>query len=228
MDCVNEIHTLIREVNQIIEGNQESTKPAQYWLESGAKILIYIDNNIVNNIAINNGTPKDYSSSSESILECIFHVIANVPRVNDPYQHDLWSQHLVATTKFFPDDLEDNGQDDPASENLISFYELALSRFCSFTCQLLGDKLHYVQKLILKHVFGENNVCSLFASDIYTFLYRVVHPDHKYAMCQLVMNMCKIAPPQLLIKGAALINRLNNSSVNFENPKYSYLLDFNE
>lgn len=111
-------------------------------------------------------------------------------------------------------------------ENELSYYEATFTKCAKFICQQDRDKFSKVQKILLKHLFDHSYVRSLFASDLYVFILRLVSPAHQSSMCQIVMNLCRLAPPEALVKGAALINRINNPVVNFKNPKYERILDF--
>lgn len=111
-------------------------------------------------------------------------------------------------------------------ENGLSLYEWTFSTCTAFICRSPGDKFSQLQKILLKHVFSESDVQSLIASDIYMFLARLIHPDYRRPMCQLVMNLCKVAPQNLMVKGAALVNRLNDPEINFGNPRYKDILVF--
>lgn len=122
--------------------------------------------------------------------------------------------------------LDSNDDVNQPLEEGLSLYELTFRACAAFICRSPGDKFAQLQKLLLKHVFSESDVRSLFASDVYTFLTRLVHPDYRKAMCQLVVNLCKIAPPSIMVKGAALVNRLRDPEVNFANPKYKDILTF--
>lgn len=108
----------------------------------------------------------------------------------------------------------------------LSYYEGTFVKCAKFICQQDREKFPQAQKILLKHVFDKSYVRSLFASDLYIFILRLVEPSHQSSMCQIVMNLCKLAPPEALVKGAALINRINNPVINFKNPKYDRILDF--
>lgn len=87
-------------------------------------------------------------------------------------------------------------------------YESALSTCCSYMCQTPGEEFKKVQKILIKYLFGESHLRSLFASDLYAFAFRVIRPDVKRAMYQIIVNMCEAAPKEAAVKGTALINRL--------------------
>mgnify|MGYP007110335080 CR=1 FL=1 len=110
--------------------------------------------------------------------------------------------------------------------NGLSYYEETFTTCAKFICQQDRDSFPKVQKCLLKHIFDKSYVRSMFASDLYMFVFRLVSPAHQSSMCQIVMNMCRLAPPDALAKGAALINRINNPVVNFKNPKYERILEF--
>lgn len=116
--------------------------------------------------------------------------------------------------------------DEKPSGDGSSSYEVSMTKCAAYICCCPGDKFQLVQKLLLKHIFSESDVRSLFASDLYMFAYRLIHPDFRTPMCQIVMNLCKIAPPEILTKGAALVNRMKNPNINFLNPKYADILQF--
>jgi len=111
-------------------------------------------------------------------------------------------------------------------EDDLSHYEKTFSECAKFICEQESEKFQSIQKILLKHLFDQSNVRSLFASDMYIFIMRLVSPAHQSAMCQIVMNMCRLAPPEALAKGAALINRIKNPVINFKNPKYEHILEF--
>ena len=110
--------------------------------------------------------------------------------------------------------------------NELSHYEGTFTKCAKFICQQDRDTFPKVQKCLLKHLFDKSYVRSVFASDLYIFMLRLVSPAHQSSMCQIVMNLCRLAPPEALAKGAALINRINNPVVNFKNPKYERILEF--
>lgn len=98
------------------------------------------------------------------------------------------------------------------TENGLSYYETAISKCATYICCCPSDKFQPLQKLLLKHVFSESDIRSLFASDLYMFIYRLIHPDFRLPMRQIVMNLCKLAPSERLVKGEALVKRMSNGS----------------
>lgn len=215
MAITPDIKALIETINRHAKGDDLQDRD-QFWDSAGAKLLTYIDDIILNPSKVNAITPKDFCEQNTCILAAIFIVLENIEDVNKPVRRD--SESTIETSR-------QGNESNFFGVNRISFYELAFSRCCSFVCQLLGDRFQYVQKLLIKHIFGQSNVCSLFASDLYMFVMRIVHPNRRMAMCQIIMNLCKLAPPEALVKGAALINRIKDPVINFENPKYQFLLD---
>lgn len=216
MTSVGDIKILISQISQLAGTEKGDQEDDTFWHESGAKLLVFFDQIVDKPELINSMTPKDYSESNVCPLGAAFKILARISNVNEPFRNYIWDTRTT-------DNVEAPAEQ---KENMISFYELALSRCCSYIGQLLGDRFHYVQKLLLKNVFSSSNVCSLFASDIYMFIIRIIHPNHKMSMCLLVMNMCRLAPTESLVKGAALINRMKHPVVNFENPKYTRYLTF--
>lgn len=209
MTSKDEIRELIERINNLGHNNEKANEESEeFWRDSGARLLIFIDQLVVKTESTFAWVPKDISNHKNCILTAIFNILANMSDVNRSFNNSAWND------------------DDNPKENLISFYELALSRCCSLICQQLSDRFQYIQKLLIKNLFNSSDVCSFFASDIYMFIFRLISPAQRMAMCQLVMNLCRIAPPDKLVNGAALINRFKHPVVNFENPKYQYLMDF--
>ena len=191
-----EIRSLIIKINGLIKG-QDSAQDDEFWEEAGLKILAFIDSIVTSHTSVNAWTPKEYSEDNICLFNCLFNILANIRHPKRPFR-----------------------------SGAISFYELALSRACALISQILGDRFPYIQKTLIKHIFGPSNVCSFMASDIYIFIFRIAHPNRKIAICQIIMNLCRIAPPEALVKGAALINRFKHPIVNFENPKYQDIIEF--
>lgn len=108
------------------------------------------------------------------------------------------------------DTIEDVNK--PFKDN-ISFYEFSLARCCSIICQLTADKFQHTQKVLIKHIFSESNVRSLFASDLYMFILRIAHPNARKAMSKIIENLCKLAPPEANVKGTVLINRIKSAGL---------------
>lgn len=190
----------------------------EYWRDIGAKILILIDQAVKNSTIANSLTPKVYTEECLCPLKLIFPILNQMVAANEAFESDLWSKQTNR-------DQEDQNLIYQQAGTSHSFYQLAYSRFCSFLCQLLGDRIPYVQKLLIKHIFDESYICSFFASDIYMFMMRIVHPSKRTGLAQLVMNVCRLAPPEAFVKGAALINRIKHPIVNFEQANYQYLLE---
>lgn len=199
MPTSEEIRSLIVKIK-----NPESTSENDhFWCDATASLLAFIDDIIQNCEQISIWIPRDYSEENICILEAIFFILDNVSDINRPFHNTNW---------------------DPA-ESLLSLYELALSRCCAFICQALADRFHYIQKLLLKNIFSESHVRSMFASDVYMFIYRIIHPNQKTSLCQIIMNLSRLAPPDARVKAAALINRLKHPIINFGNHKYQHLID---
>lgn len=216
MTSVGDIKILISKIDDLVNNEKSEQMDDTFWHESGAKLLVFIDQTIKKPELINSLTPRDYKAKNNvCLLASLFTILPRISNVNEPFKNYFWDTRSIDNVESYED----------VKENVISFYELALSRCCSHISQLLGDRFHYVQKLLLKNIFCTDEICSIFASDIYMFIYRIIHPNHKMPMCLLVMNMCRIAPTEALLKGAALINRMKHPVVNFENPKYAYYLD---
>lgn len=213
------INRLILNIANLVESNKSHSADSKFWNDAGTDILIFIDETVTNSSQVNAMTPRDYSKENHCVLETMFIILDELENVNCPFQNDVWNNHI----RKLNDEIH---LTDKLEENKISFYELAFSRCCAYITQLLGDRFTYVQKLLIKYLFGSSNVCSLFASDLYMFVLRIIHPHQKMAMCVIIMNMCRSAPREALVKGAALINRAKHPIINFENPKYQYLLDF--
>lgn len=210
------IKILIKNINDIIRSEETAEKSDQLWTNAGAELMIFIDESVTDSLIVNAITPKDYSRENECVLDTLIKVVQNMKDVNRPFRNDMWDIHQNQQSGFID-----------RRENMISFYELALSRCCSFISQILGDRLPYIQKLLLKYLFNSSSTVSYyFASDIWMFILRIIHPCHKTAMCLIIMNICRIAPREVLANGAALINRSKHPDINFQNPKYQYLLDF--
>lgn len=217
MTSVSDIKILISKINDLVNNKKCEQLDDTFWHESGAKLLVFIDQAIKKPELINSLTPRDYNAKNNvCLLASIFNILPRISNVNEPFKNYIWDTRSS-------DNVESH---EDVKENVISFYELALSRCCSHISQLLGDRFHYIQKLLLSKIFCKDDICSIFASDIYMFIYRIIHPNHKMAMSLLVMNMCRIAPTEALLKGAALINRIKHPLVNFENPKYAHYLEF--
>lgn len=216
-----ELKESVQTINDLIKQGITESKDDLYWQDIGAQILILIDQVVKNSLIANSLIPKVYSKANPCFLELLFPLLTQMKSVNNPFECDLWDKHI------------NNNKEDPSFECEIklqeqcklSFYELAYSRFCSFVCQLLGDRFPYIQKLLIKHIFGTSYICSYFSSDIYMFMVRVIHPHQKMGMVQLIMNICRLAPPDAFVKGAALINRIKHPIVNFEHANYQYLLE---
>lgn len=217
-----ELRALIERIHGTnIECDANQCGKEDLWKELGARLLIAIDKIVVSPELVNASIPKDYSHDNACPINSMFIVLSHMISANKPFDQEEWReyqeksvQQLLDTNNFIP------------TINEISFYELALSRCCSIVCKMLSNRLQYLQKILLKNIFGQSNICSLFASDIYMFIFRIIHPHQKTAMCQILMNICRYCPPEAVVKGAALVNRLKHPVVNFENPKYQWLIDF--
>lgn len=202
------IKALLKEIRELVENGMTYSKDELYWRHTGNELLTYIKSILSSPEKINLWIPKDYNSDKLSLLESIFVVLDHLSDPNGPLPRDLLNEEA---------DSEYHG--------IGSFYELAFARCCSMICLILGDRFSYIQKLLIRHLFNESNLCSFFASDLYVFILRIIHPHRQMALCQVIMNMCRRAPREALVKGAALINRIKHPVVNFENPKYQDLLE---
>lgn len=188
----------IADIKSLVREGRLEDQNQEFWIETASKVLDYIDSIVASGKA-NASAAKDYNKDEPTILEILFETVAHVPNLNRPFTYNR-------------------------EDNSISYYELAYSRCCTYICQLLGDKFPYIQKLLIKYLFGQNYASSILASDVYVFIMRVVHPNQRTSMCQIVMNFCKLAPPDALVKGAALINRVKHPTLNFTNPRYQHIL----
>lgn len=215
----DELRELITKIHQISLDGGGTSQDRSYWNKSAAKALIFIDNLVKKSEAVNAWIPKNYNvgSNNSSILELMFELLDNAQDVNLPLTDELWTKHLL-----------DNRNEELPHYGMISLYELILSRCCSLISQILGDRFPYVQKLLIKNLFEGSPVRSFLASDIYMFILRLSNQQQKAAICQLIMNLCKLAPPQALTRGASLINRVKHPFINFESPRYRELLNFNK
>lgn len=221
MTTKEELKESIQEINELIKEGIAKDKDDDYWQDIGARILILVDQVVKNSLIVNFLIPKVYSNTNPCLLELIFSVMEKIRTVNQPFESDSWTKYLTNEKEGPTHDCKTANQEN----DKLSFYELAYSRFCSIVCQLLGDRFPCVQKLLIKYIFGESYVCSFLASDIYMFMMRIIHPHRKMGMVQLIMNICRLAPPEAFVKGAALINRIKHPIVNFEHANYQYLLD---
>lgn len=216
MSADDDIRNLMERISKLANPDHPGGESEQIWLESAAQIFVSIEETILKSERVNQQTPKDYTEDKHCPLATVFQILPHISNPNHPYLCSLY------------DDLQKQSglSDIYTHENKLSFYELAYSRCCAFITQILGDRFAYVQKLMIKHIFSPNNICSMMASDIYIFLMRNVHPNRKMSMCLLIMNLCKLAPPEAVVKGAALINRIKHPIVNFQNSNYQHILDF--
>lgn len=222
MASLDEARQLMESIKELVESGKAEDEGEEFWSDAGAKLMIFIDGLVQKPERVNAMTPKDYSKNNICIIATIFTVLKNITGVNEPFNNTVWNQRYEKG-EVIGDDEE---KYPPEEINTISFYELAISRCCAWICQLLGDRYSYIQKLMIKNIFGSDEVCSLFASDIYMFLLRLMPSNQQMIMCQLIMNICRMAPPDAFVRGAALINRIKHPIVNFGNSKYQYLLDF--
>lgn len=213
-----ELQKLVSQINSLVLSNQAEQKSAEFWYDSAAKSLIFIEELVTKSEGVNAWIPKNYNPPSDgsSILEMMFEVIENVPDVNRPLDSHIWSDYLMQSTV------------EAHKCSATSLYELVVSRCCALISQILGDRFHYVQKVLIKNLFSRSHVKSILASDIYAFILRLFNQQQKAAMCQVIMNLCKLAPPDALAKGASLLNRAKHPFINFESPRYQSLLDFSE
>lgn len=212
----DEIKKSIVYVKDLVESGKAAEKIDELS-DAGSRLLMIIDKIVNTSEKVSTWIPKEYSNDNNCILVTIFCILEHLPNVNQPFNNKIWLNR--------DSQINDTNDVKTKQDNKISFYELAISRSSSLICQLLGDRFSYIQKLLIKNLFGNSHVCSLFASDLYMFIFRIIHPHHKQGMCQIIMNLCRLAPPEAVIKGAALINRFKHPVVNFENPKYQYLLE---
>lgn len=214
-----ELRAIIEQIHSTDAGCHDEKE--DLWKELGAKLMIAIDKIVITPELVNNSIPKDYSQDNACPISSTFVILKHMISVNQPFNHELWRDYQEQGMR----ELAGDENKLTPTANQISFYELALSRCCSIICKILSNRLQYLQKLLLKNIFGTINVCSLFASDIYMFIFRIIHPHQKTAMCQILMNICRYAPPEAVVNGAALVNRLKHPVVNFDNPKYMSILD---
>lgn len=108
-------------------------------------------------------------------------------------------------------DQEDN-VNKPTPGN-ISLYEIALTKCCTIICRTTADKFQSVQKLLIKHLFSESHIRSMMAADLYLFIMRIVHPNMRKSMEKIIENLCKMAPPEIVVKGEALMNRISSAGL---------------
>lgn len=199
---MGDLKIFIRDIESLIESGDAEVQSDEFWNETGSRVLEIIDS-LIESDKVNFTTTKDYEKDHLTILEILFDTLIYVPDLNRPFTYHR-------------------------EDNMISYYELAYSRCCAYICQLLPDRFPYIQKLLIKFLFSQHHPCSLLASDVYVLVMRIVHPNQRMAMCQIIMNLCRIAPPDALVKGAALIRRVKHPVVNFENPRYGNVLDLSQ
>jgi len=219
MSVCDEIKYSIEAANSLLYEGLTSGENDEYWLNLGAKLLIVIDRLCRRPELANSLTPEDYSRKNVCLLDLIFKTLPMIRDVNGPFGEDAWINRHEACA-----DLAD-GDDISSEPNSMSFYELSLSRCCTLICQLLADHFVYVQKLLIKNLFSSSYVQSMFASDIYMFIMRIIDPRQKASMVMLIMNFCRLAPPEAIVRGAALINRAKHPTINFQNNKFHHILD---
>lgn len=210
----DDITSVINETNQLYLENKLDQKESEYWSDNAAKVLIFVDDLMIKSESVNCWIPKNLNKGNAnfSIIELMFTILDNVTNANIPFENTLWSEHLqmLASQEFGAQDT--------------SLYELMYSRFCSLFTQMLGDRFPYVQKILIKNLFSTSPVRSVMASDLYVFLMRPLSKHQRTAMCQIVMNMCKLAPPEALVPGVSLINRIGHPFINFESPLHQSIL----
>lgn len=205
------IRRLLSDIAEHSKSGSARDRDETYWLETGLKLLKFIKSLLDSPEKVRDWTEEwteEYSADKICLLGSIFVVLDNV---SNP------SQLL--------DDEQRMNQLDYGHKFVISFYELAFARCVSMISLIRANRFRYLQKMLIRHIFGKSYTCSLFASDIYMFIFRIVHPHRQMEMCQLIMNFCRRAPSEAFVKGAALINRFKHPVINFENPKYQYLIE---
>lgn len=205
------IKKLLLEINELVKSGSDRDLDETFWLMTGIKLLTFIRDLLDSPEKVRDWTEEwteEYSADKLCLIGSIFVVLYNIPNP---------SQRLN-------DELMD-GQPKYGDKFVISFYELAFARCISMISLIRANRFRYLQKMLIRHIFGKSYVCSLFASDLYMFIFRIIHPHRQMEMCQLIMNFCRRAPSEAFVKGAALINRINHPTINFENPKYQYLME---
>lgn len=205
----NSVKVLLTDINELIRTETLYTKSEAYWLNTGIELLTFIRTLLASPEKVNQWTPKEYNSDRLSLLESIFIVLEHVPNPNRLLPDDLLSITASHETSI-----------------AVSIYELAFTRCSSMISLSLGDRFSFIQKLLIRNLFGGSFLRSFLASDLYIFILRIIHPHRQMAMCQIIMNLCRRAPNEALVKGAALIIRIKHPVINFENPKYQDLLEF--
>lgn len=176
--------------------NQDVINNQIVWRDIAVNIMSLLDDLIENPAKITAWIGKDYVVNTCSPLEAIIILLSLLDNPNEP---------LADATE-------------------MSFYQLAYAKFCTFCTQLVGDRFCHVQKLLIKYIFEGPDICSLFASDCYMFIIRIVSPNHRDALIQILMNLCKQAPKEQVYRAAAMINRVQHPTINFDNSKYEYII----
>lgn len=215
------IRSLIFEVNKLVSEDRTHEKDLEFWYDSTAQVLIFIDSLLPRSETVNSWIPKSLGkvSANISIIELLFNLLGNLPEPNMPFKNRLWLDHIKEGA------LSDSDTTFDPSQYNVSIYELIFSRLASLFSQMLGDRFPYVQKILLKNLFTTNCPSrSMMASDLYVFLMRLLSRQQSAAMCQIVMNLCRAAPKDSLLNGAPLINRIKHPFVNFESPLYQDIL----
>lgn len=197
----DEILNLVNQINALtLDNTKIDEKNDQFWFDAAANIMIF-SRHVINHVdMINKWIPKEYGDDCHCLINSLFTVANNLSRwINLPFENTLWESYLnsLPTTDSNLDSLKKS-----------SLYELLIAHISSLICLLYANRFKYAQILLIKHIFGMSEICSLMAADVYCFIVRVVNPNHKVALCQILMNICKFAPPQQVVAASALINRI--------------------
>lgn len=221
MTDAEDIKRIISEIGQLNSDDKLHEKAPLFWYDNLARILIFIDDLVCKSEAVNVWLPKSLNKSTAnfSIIELLFDFVEYVPNLNVVFKNDLWLSHLEQKA------YSDNDATFDIAQYNVSVYETIYSRISSVFTQMLGDRFSYVQKILIKNIFQCD--CpgrSVMASDLYVFLMRLLNKPQRAAMCQIIMNFCKVAPPNALVNGVALINRIKHPFINFESPLYQDIL----
>lgn len=195
------VRELIKELKNLENFND---KDDNFWRESGSNVLICTRQIILRTDKINTWIPNNFDASTNCVclLKTFFIIIDNISEVNLPFRDETWNKFINESNS------DDEREQIQRSETIYSFYELALAHFCALVSCLAGDRFKYTQALLIQQLFGSSDICSIFASDVYAFITRIINPIQKTALCQLIFNLCKIAPPKEVVRGAALMDRI--------------------
>lgn len=208
---IQEVQDLISNINLLDDDGgidrRSSDDDSKFLKDATVDLMIFTRQNLSNVELVSKLIPKKYTNSSNIVclLKSYFIIIklSSSSKLNSPFVNKKWTSFINSQLSTTPQNI--NHQQ--ICDN-ISLYALALSHCCALISQIYGERFKYIQTVLTKYLFSDSTECSLFASDIYMFITRLINPIHLSNISQFVFNICKFAPSKKVVMGAALVDRM--------------------